>query len=69
MTRVPVPFTPRVVHLTTDARPSDIPNDWLMRWDEEAGAISRRRKPAGYLDGITRDRRGGSLFANSARAA
>jgi len=37
---------------------SDIPNDRLMRWDEETGAVSLFRRPAGYPDGITRDRQG-----------
>ena len=37
---------------------SDIPNDRLMRWDEETGAVSLLRRPAGYPDGITRDRQG-----------
>ncbi len=37
---------------------SDIPNDRLMRWDEETGAVGLLRKPAGYPDGNTRDRQG-----------
>ena len=37
---------------------SDIPNDRLMRWDEETGAISVFRKPAHYPNGNTRDRQG-----------
>ncbi len=37
---------------------SDIPNDRLMRWDEETGAVSLLRRPAGYPDGGTRDRQG-----------
>jgi gluconolactonase len=37
---------------------SDVPNDRLMRWDEETGAVAPFRKPAGYPDGNTRDRQG-----------
>jgi hypothetical protein len=33
---------------------SDIPNDRLMRWDEETGTCGVLRKPAGYPDGNTR---------------
>ena len=42
---------------------SDIPNDRLMRWDEETGAIAVLRKPAGYPDGNTRDRQGRLISA------
>ncbi|HJR51104.1 MAG TPA: SMP-30/gluconolactonase/LRE family protein [Gemmatimonadales bacterium] len=37
---------------------SDIPNDRIMRWDEETGAVSIFRKPSGYANGNTRDRQG-----------
>ena len=37
---------------------SDIPNDRIMRWDEETGAVSVFRKPANYPNGLTRDRQG-----------
>jgi gluconolactonase len=37
---------------------SDIPNDRLLRWDEESGAVSVFRKPSGYANGATRDRLG-----------
>src|ERR1700744_4062921 len=37
---------------------SDIPNDCLMRWDEETGRSGVLRKPAGNPDGNTRDRFG-----------
>jgi len=37
---------------------SDIPNDRLLRWDEETGAVSLFRRPAGHPDGNTRDRQG-----------
>ena len=37
---------------------SDIPNNRLLRWDEEIGAVSVYRKPSGYANGNTRDRQG-----------
>jgi len=37
---------------------SDIPNDCIMRWDEETGAVGVFRKPSNYANGNTRDRRG-----------
>jgi gluconolactonase len=37
---------------------SDIPNDRIMRWDEETGAVSLFRKPSHYTNGNTRDRQG-----------
>ncbi len=37
---------------------SDIPNDRILRWDEETGAVSAWRKPAGFANGATRDRTG-----------
>lgn len=37
---------------------SDIPNDRMLRWDEETGAVSVWRKPAGHANGNTRDRQG-----------
>jgi gluconolactonase len=37
---------------------SDIPNNRIMRWDEESGATSVFRKPSGYANGNTRDRQG-----------
>jgi gluconolactonase len=37
---------------------SDIPNDRIMRWDEESGAVSVFRKPSLYANGHTRDRQG-----------
>jgi gluconolactonase len=37
---------------------SDIPNDRIMRWDEESGAVSVFRKPSNYANGNTRDRQG-----------
>jgi gluconolactonase len=37
---------------------SDIPNDRIMRWDEETGAVSVFRKPSSYGNGNTRDHQG-----------
>lgn len=37
---------------------SDIPNDRMMRWDEETGAVSVFRKPSNWANGNTRDRQG-----------
>ena len=37
---------------------SDIPNDRMLRWDEENGAVSIFRKPSGHANGNTRDRQG-----------
>src|SRR5437763_16263112 len=37
---------------------SDIPNDRIMKWDEETGAVSVFSKPSNYANGNTRDRQG-----------
>jgi gluconolactonase len=37
---------------------SDIPNNRMMRWCEETGAVSVFRSPANYSNGNTRDREG-----------
>jgi gluconolactonase len=37
---------------------SDIPNNRMMRWDEETGAASVFRKPSNFANGNTRDRQG-----------
>jgi gluconolactonase len=37
---------------------SDIPNDRIMRWDEETGVTSVFRKPSHHANGNTRDRQG-----------
>jgi gluconolactonase len=37
---------------------SDIPNDCMMKWEEETGAVSVFRKPSHYANGNTRDRQG-----------
>jgi gluconolactonase len=37
---------------------SDIPNNRIMRWDEETGSVTTFRKPANFANGNTRDRQG-----------
>ena len=37
---------------------SDIPNDRILRWDEETGATNVFRKPSNQANGNTRDREG-----------
>jgi len=37
---------------------SDIPNNRIMRWDEETGSASVFRKPSNFGNGNTRDRQG-----------
>ncbi|MFT4148575.1 MAG: SMP-30/gluconolactonase/LRE family protein [Paracoccaceae bacterium] len=37
---------------------SDIPNNRILKWDEETGAVSLFRYPANYTNGHTRDREG-----------
>jgi gluconolactonase len=37
---------------------SDIPNNRIMRWDEETGAVSVFRRPSNHANGHTRDRQG-----------
>src|SRR4029077_15645846 len=37
---------------------SDIPNDRILRWDEETGGVTVFRKPSNNSNGNTRDRQG-----------
>ena len=37
---------------------SDIPNNRIMRWDEESGGVTVFRTPSNYANGNTRDRQG-----------
>ena len=37
---------------------SDIPNDRILRWDEETGAVTPFRRPSNNANGNTRDREG-----------
>src|SRR6266853_4287420 len=37
---------------------SDIPNDRILKWEEETGAVSVFRKPSNHANGNSRDRQG-----------
>lgn len=37
---------------------SDIPNNRILKWDEETGAVSVFRRPSNFANGHTRDRQG-----------
>ena len=37
---------------------SDIPNNRVLKWEEETGAVSIYRKPSNFANGHTRDRQG-----------
>lgn len=37
---------------------SDIPNNRMMKWEEETGAVSVFRRPSNFANGNTRDRQG-----------
>ncbi len=37
---------------------SDIPNNRILKWEEETGQVSAYRKPSNYANGNTRDRQG-----------
>lgn len=37
---------------------SDIPNNRIMRWEEETGVVSEFRRPSNFANGNTRDRQG-----------
>ncbi len=37
---------------------SDIPNNRILRWDEQTGAVTAYRQPSDYANGNTRDRQG-----------
>ncbi|MGU3496753.1 SMP-30/gluconolactonase/LRE family protein [Xanthobacteraceae bacterium A53D] len=37
---------------------SDIPNNRMLKWDEETGQVSAYRAPSGHANGNTRDRQG-----------
>ena len=37
---------------------SDIPNNRMLKWDEDSGAVSVFRKPSNFANGNTRDRQG-----------
>src|SRR3982750_3169149 len=46
---------------------SDIPNNRIMRWDEETGQTSIFRKPSNWANGNTRDRQGRLVTAEHGR--
>jgi len=46
---------------------SDIPNNRIMRWDEETGRVSVFRKPSNFANGHTRDRQGRLISCEHAR--
>ena len=46
---------------------SDIPNNRIMRWDEETGRVSIFRKPSNFANGHTRDRQGRLISCEHAR--
>ncbi len=46
---------------------SDIPNNRIMRWDEETGITTTYRKPSNYANGNTRDRQGRLVTAEHGR--
>lgn len=46
---------------------SDIPNNRILRWDEETGHTSIFRKPSNYANGNTRDRQGRLVTAEHGR--
>src|SRR6201997_4610210 len=37
---------------------SDIPNNRILKWEEETGAVSSFRQPSNFANGNTRDRQG-----------
>src|SRR6202043_2400454 len=37
---------------------SDIPNNRILKWEEETGVVSVYRRPSNYANGNTRDRQG-----------
>jgi gluconolactonase len=45
---------------------SDIPNNRMMKWDEETGGVSAFRKPSNFSNGNTRDRQGRLLTCEHA---
>ena len=47
---------------------SDIPNNRILRWEEETGAVSVFRKPSNFANGNTRDRQGRLVTCEHGRA-
>lgn len=46
---------------------TDIPNNRILKWEEETGAVSIFRRPANYANGLTRDRQGRLIAAEHGR--
>ncbi len=46
---------------------SDIPNNRMLKWEEETGVVSVFRQPANYANGSTRDRQGRLVTAEHGR--
>ena len=46
---------------------SDIPNNQIVRWDEETGKFSIFRKPSNFSNGLTRDRQGRLIACEHSR--
>ncbi len=44
---------------------SDIPNDRILRWDEESGAVGLYRKPSGFRNATPATVKGGSSPAST----
>ena len=40
---------------------SDIPNNRILKWEEETGKVMIYRKPSDFANGPTRDREGGLI--------
>jgi gluconolactonase len=48
---------------------SDIPNNRILKWEEETGAVSIYRKPSNFANGHTRDRQGRLISCEHGDAA
>jgi gluconolactonase len=46
---------------------TDIPNNVILRWDEQSGQVTTFRKPSNYANGLTRDRQGRLISAEHGR--
>src|SRR3954469_11319488 len=47
---------------------SDIPNNRIMKWEEETGAVSIFRQPTNFGNGNTRDRQGRLVTCHHGRS-
>ena len=46
---------------------SDIPNNRILKWEEETGAVSVHRRPSNWANGHTRDRQGRLISCEHSR--